>query len=84
MTLKSKRPKPATMTEHAAARPTMPATVSIDADAGNLVRQAVVDSLAALPPAARHAASEFFRGILPRIVVIAEAQPAPPDPLPPQ
>lgn len=70
------KPEPPTMTEQAAALP-MPAAVNIDPDAANLVRQAVVDSLAALPPAARHAATEFFRGILPRIVVIAEAQPPP-------
>lgn len=73
MTPRSKRAKPVTMTEAAAAIPEqgMPATVGIDQNAGELVRQAVLDSLAALPPAARHAASEYFRPILPRIVVIA-------------
>lgn len=79
MTPRSKRAKPVTMTEAAAAAPeeadkqpaAMPAMVAIDQPGTELVKQAVVDSLSQLPPAARHAASEYFRGILPRIVVIA-------------
>lgn len=53
---------------------------SPDSEAVNMVKQAVADYIATLPPAARAATDLYYRGVLPRITLApAQEPPAMPD-----
>lgn len=45
-----------------------------DQEALNMVKQAVADYIATLPPAARAATELYYRGVLPRLAVMPTAE----------
>lgn len=49
-------------------------TPNADQEALNMVKQAVADYVASLPPAARAATELYYRGVLPRLTLMPVAQ----------